>query len=600
MPKNKNIPINYVSRDFGSIKEDLIKHAKRYYPQVYRDFSEASFGSFLMDIVSYVGDNLSYYVDFQANESFMDTAIELDNIRRHARTLGYEYASTKCAYGTVSLFILVPSNTDGSSPTSDYIPILRKGASFSSPDGTSFILLEDVDFSRANNDIVAAKFNDITGNTTFYAIRAYAQVRSGKNSNITVDLTNEDFSRFRKVRIGENTITDIISCVDSEGNEWYQVENLSQEIVYKDFTNPTAKIDGVPSILKPIIAARRFVVERTETGLYAQFGHGNENSDKLTGILDPSRVAISLHGRRNITNNSFDPNELISNNKLGLSPSGKKLHFSCSLNEKRFTGVPANSINSVNNKTFYFENKANLDGITMRSVISSLEVTNPDPIVGDATTIGPTEIKQRARATYARQGRVITAKDYESLVYQMPGHFGSVRRCAVIGDPRATNKMVSLYVISEDSSGHLVSTNKIIKQNVKSWLSKYRPLNDVVEILDPKVVNFGIEFHAVSSPHYDQSAVMSIVLEEIKEYFSDILDIGEPIYINRLWSVINKVDGIVDLKKLKIFNLKNGKYSNITLDFDKILSRDGTYIKTPKNVIMELKYPSLDIKGVIK
>ena len=61
-------PINYTSRDFGSIKNDLENYAKRYYPSTFKDFSEASFGSLMMDMVAYVGDQLSFYADFQAND----------------------------------------------------------------------------------------------------------------------------------------------------------------------------------------------------------------------------------------------------------------------------------------------------------------------------------------------------------------------------------------------------------------------------------------------------------------------------------------------------------------------------------------------------
>ena len=69
-------PIKYTSRDFDSIKRDLIEHAKRYYPDTYKDFNEASFGSLMLDTVSYIGDILSFYVDYQVNESFFDSAIE--------------------------------------------------------------------------------------------------------------------------------------------------------------------------------------------------------------------------------------------------------------------------------------------------------------------------------------------------------------------------------------------------------------------------------------------------------------------------------------------------------------------------------------------
>ena len=225
--------------------------------------------------------------------------------------MGYSFESAKAAYGTISLFVLVPSNADGSAPDMTYVPVLKKGATFRSSAGIGYTLLGDVDFSLPNNDIVAARFDSNSGNTTYYAIRSHGLVMSGTKRQVIIDLTEEDFTRFTRVYLGNNTITDVESCIDSEGNEWYEVEHLTQEVVYKEVINKDAKSDGVPSVLKPMVAARRFKVDRDETGVYAQFGFGNEQSDKLTGIVDPSRVSLNLHGKRNIVKSSFDPSELI-------------------------------------------------------------------------------------------------------------------------------------------------------------------------------------------------------------------------------------------------------------------------------------------------
>ena len=152
MPKKKHIPIKYTSRDFVSIKTELIEHARRYYSDVYKDFSVASFGSLVLDTVSYVGDVLSFYLDYQANESFMETAIEASNVRRHAKNLGYTYVANTNSFGMVSLYIVVPSNSDGSAPNFAYIPILQAGSIFTSTDGVEYTLTEDVDFNDPKND----------------------------------------------------------------------------------------------------------------------------------------------------------------------------------------------------------------------------------------------------------------------------------------------------------------------------------------------------------------------------------------------------------------------------------------------------------------
>ena len=300
MPKNKNIPIKYTNRDFDTIKQDLIEYAKRYYPDTYKDFSDASFGSMVLDMVAYVGDNISFYLDYQANESFLDTAVEFTNIRKHAKSLGYSFAGVPVSYGLATFFILVPANADGTTIDTTYTPVLKKNSTFRSSSGVSFVLLEDVDFADPRNEIVEALYNSTTGGVTYFAIRAYGQVSSGKLETIEINLNNATFEKFRKVKIGDSDITEVVSVVDAEGNVYYEVDYLSQETIMIETTNPTALSDGVRSIMKPFVTARRFVLEQDNTGTFLQFGFGSEDDDDA-GLSDPSAVAINLHARNAIT-----------------------------------------------------------------------------------------------------------------------------------------------------------------------------------------------------------------------------------------------------------------------------------------------------------
>ena len=326
MPKkNDYVSIKYTSRDFESIKSDLVEYAKRYYPETYKDFSEASFGSLLLDTVAYVGDVLSYYVDYSVNESFIDTAIEYDNVRKHARSLGYKFSGVPTSYGTITLFILVPSNSDGTAPDTSYLPILKRGASFSSDSGGTFTLTEDVDFNSSDSEIVAARFDSSTGQTTYFAVKASGQVSSGVFEKVKVDLTSAAYERFRRIKVGSTSISEIVSVIDSDGNEYYEVDFLSQEVIFLETTNQSAADDGVRSILKPFVATRRFVVEQDDTGTYIQFGFGSETADDQSGLAEPSRVGLNLHGRRQITNSSFDPTKMLGTNKLGVSPQSTTL-----------------------------------------------------------------------------------------------------------------------------------------------------------------------------------------------------------------------------------------------------------------------------------
>ena len=143
--KNKKVPIRYTSRDFNSIKTDLVNYAKRYYPNTFKDFNEASFGSLMLDTVSYVGDVMSFYLDYQVNESFLDTANEYENVVKLTRQMGYKYRGRPAAHGFVCFYVLVPSDATGLSVDSSYVPILKRGSQVISDSGESYLTTQDVE-----------------------------------------------------------------------------------------------------------------------------------------------------------------------------------------------------------------------------------------------------------------------------------------------------------------------------------------------------------------------------------------------------------------------------------------------------------------------
>ena len=598
MSKLKNTPIKYTSRDYDSIKNDLIEHAKRYYPQQWKDFSQSTVNSLLIDSVAYVGDVLSFYLDYAVNESFLDTSIEYDNIRKHARSLGYKYSGSPSSYGIITLYCIVPANGNGTAPDNLYLPIIARGTQFTAKSGGVFSLTEDVRFDNANNEVVAARFNTANGATTHFAVKAYGQVVSGVFQRITVDLSDSAFQRFRRIRIGGGTITEIISITDGDGNKYYQVENLAQEVVFEETTNPTAATDGVRSIIKPYVASRRFVMEQDDTGTFIQFGFGSE-SDPQSGLADPSQVAIKMHGQRTISDLTFDPSKLLQTDKLGISPSGTTLSIVVKTNTEFNTNASAHSLTTITNRIVLFENEDQLSTTKKLDVTTSLEATNEDPIVGNTETITSDELRQRAKTYYSSQNRAVTKQDYISMIHSMPSKFGSVKRVSIANDPSATNRRIAMYLISEDADGKLVTANSRIKSNVKNWIMQYKSLNDVIDIYDAKVVNFGIDFKVTLDERFSSTSVLGKCIDRLKEFYSNQLYIGEPVYITALYTILGKVEGVSDVRKVSVFQKSGGSYSATRIDFDEALSRDGTYINTPKNVIMELKYPTTDIRGTL-
>lgn len=596
MPKKPLI--KYTSRDFNSIKQDLVEHAKRYYPNSYNDFNDSSFGSMLFDSVAYVGDMLSFYLDLQTNESFLETSLDFNNIRKLASQMGYNFYGNPSAYGVATFFILVPANSTGLGPDTTYIPILKTKSKIKTTNAATFTLTEDVDFNDPTTEVVAARFDELTGKPTFYALRTFGQVKSGNEFYKDIDIGN--YTKFLRVRVTTSAINDILSVFDSEGHEYYQVDHLSQEVVYRETTNPNAVSDNVRSIIKPFVASRRFVVDQNETGTYLQFGYGTESEIDKNGLVDPSEVMLQMSGKNYVTDTAFDPVKFMGTDKFGIVPSSTTLRVSYGTNDVSNVTVPINGFSEVSNAKMEFPNDlTSPNAATQLTVRSSIEVSNDERIVVETTIPTVDEIRYRAYATFSAQNRIVTKNDYEAYVYQMPAKFGRVSRVNVVNDPSGINKRLAMYVISKDYEGYYLTTNSTVKSNLKVWLNKNKMMTDNIDIFDAKIINVGFNFKYAAEPGFSKTSVQASVNSAVKSLLSEKLYIGEPIYITTLYQTINRVQGVVDTLKVTPIIKNSGNYSNLGLIVDDILSKDGTFLKCPKNCVFEIKFLDQDLKGTI-
>ena len=594
---DKKTLINYTNRDFNSIKRDLENHAKVYYPDTYKDFSENSFGSYVIDAVSYVGDMLSFYLDYQVNESFLDTAIEYDNVRRLSKQYGYKYTSRPAAYGIVAFYILVPANTSGLGPDLQYVPILKTGGEVQSQGNTTFVLTEDVDFNDGKNEVAAARFDDDTGKPTHYAIKAHGQIKSTVLFRTTVDVG--DYARFSRVRIGPDYISEIKSVLDSEGHEYYEVDHLTQDIVYVETTNPNAKADGVRSILKPRIVPRRFCLKQESGGTFLQFGYGSDEEVNVTDVTDPSQVSLKMSGRPYINDYAFDPTKLLDSNTLGVVPANTTLTILYYANTDDSVNVNAGELNIVSRTAFDFVNQVGTSTESNKNFVrNSIEVANENPIVGNTSLPSAEEIKYRSYAAYASQNRSVTKNDYEIYCYMMPSKFGSVKRASIVNDPSATNRRLSLYVCGEDSEFNLITLNSVVKENLKVWLNKNRMLNDSIDVYDAKILNVGFDYEIIVDPTKDKLEVLNAVGIRLRRELVDKFYIGEPFYITKVYNIINKTKGVIDTKNVRMKLMRGPKYKSASVSIQQMLSKDGTYLKTPRNVIIEILDFNTDIRGI--
>ena len=595
--QKKIIPINYTNREFEGVRKDLLQIAERFYPDSFQDFSQASFGSMMVDSVAYVADQLSFYLDYNVNETFLDTAYQYENIIRHGRVLGYKDTGRASTFGKVALYVLVPATTTGLGPDTGYIPILKKGTKFSSTTGQGYVLTENVDFSDASNQIIAARSNTTTGAPTYYAIKAYGNVVSGRFG--TERVTVGSYERFKKITLSTPNISEIISVFDIEGNEYYEVEYLAQDLIFKEVSNNNYKNDNVPSILKPFLVSRKFVVERSRSSTTLQFGSGKSGETDI--VADPAAVALDVFGKTYITQTTFDPSKLTKNDSMGVVPSDTTLIVSFRTTNPSNSNLAAGALSNINSVLADFEDRTALNETTVAEVLASFEVSNEEPIVGDVTNPTSDELKRRIFDTFPTQNRAVTQADYENMIYRMPSKFGSIKRCSAQRDPDSRRRNLNIYVISEDSFGNLTVSNSIIKNNLKTWMNNYRMLSDTIDVLDAFIINYGIEFIVRPSIGADRFTLIDTCIQVLaSKYSSEKLFIGEPISISDVYTTLAAVEGVMGVSSVKIVNKSGTNYSAVQFDINEGTSPDGSSVIVPKNAVAELKYPSVDIVGKIK
>lgn len=593
-------PINYTSRDFEAIKDDLVNYAKRYYPTTFKDFNEASFGSLMMDLVAYVGDQLSFYADYQTNESFLDSAIEFGNIVRLAESLGYRYPGAPRSTGQCSFYIIVPANTNTRGPDLSYLPILEAGTVLGSSGGGSFTLTENVDFTDASNKITVARVDTTSGNPTYFAVKAFGQVVSGQRFSETITIGN--YQRFLKLKLDKTNITEVISVVDSQGNEYYEVDHLSQDIIFKELVNTDSTRTAVPYIMRTVPVPRRFVIERDiADNTYLQFGYGS--AENITGdlIADPASVTLNVTGRNYITDQTFDPTKLIESDKFGVVPVNTVLTVEYTANNSDTVNAPVGAISSVVNPRYRFANQASLAQNAVADVIASLEVENETPILGDTSPLTPEEIRTQAFGSQAAQNRAVTKNDYINLSYRMPAKFGKIKRVNIVRDKDSAKRNLNIYVLSENSSGNMIVPNSVLKQNLKEWLNSYRMINDTIDILDGQIINIGINFEVLPELNANRYEVLQDCVEKLQnEYLNVKFNIGEAVYISEIYKLLNDVPGVVDTTNVEIINKTSTGYSDYEYDILENMSDDGRFLKIPEDSVAEVLYPGIDVSGVVR
>ena len=344
---------------------------------------------------------------------------------------------------------------------------------------------------------------------------------------------------------------------------------------------------------------RRFTVFNRGNSTNIKFGYGSESSLRTDNTTHPSNVILKMHGRDYESDLGFDPSKLLETEKFGIAPANTTLTVTYRTNTTDNVNVATRGLTNIIEPLFVFKSEAT-NNTKIAFVRDSLEIVNESPITGDVSVPTLVELKQRINDTFATQNRAVTADDYEALIYRMPTKFGSIKRAKIIRDQDSFKRNLNLYLLSEDSNGKLITSSQVLKNNVKTWINQYRMINDTIDMLDPRIINIQINFVAVVDYSQDKLEALNVAITEIQDMFTENLDIGQPIYITKIYDKLNNLEEIVDVTNVQITNVSSGKYSSESLNIRHYISADGRILYAPENAIYELKYPNLDIKGTVK
>ena len=612
MAVNRNV--SYLNRDFNSFRSSLINFSQTYFPNTYTDFSPASPGVMFMEQAAYVGDVLSFYLDNQVQENFVQYARQTDNLYDLAYMFGYKPRVTGLATADVEVFQLVPAKASGSyqAPDFDYTVTVEENTVLTSNDArpTNFLIENPIDFSISSSEdpteVSVAQTSG--GNPTYYLLKKTRPASSGTITTSTFSFGAAE--EFPTITINATNISHIIDIVDSDGNTWYEVDYLGQDFVYDRLKNtnvndPNNSSDAgdTPYILKLKKIQRRFVTRFLDNEtLQIQFGSGDPSLTDEEIIPNPNNVGLGLPQGVSKLNTAYSPVNFIFSNSYGIAPSNTTLTVRYLTGGGVAANVAANSLTTINTANTRFNN-ASLNAVTAQYVFDSIAVNNPGAADGGRAGDSVEELRNNIAASYGTQLRAVTTDDYTVRALSMPSEFGVIAK-AHVQKPNLSDQSsatVEAYVLSYDINKNLQTASTALKRNLKTYLNQYRMVGDSVEIKNAFVINIGVSFEIITLPNVNNNEVLTNCLNSLRDHFNiDNWAINQPILLSRIRVMLDQIAGVQTVRSVTISNKAGTSlgYSQYAYDINSATQNDIVYPSIDPS-IFEVKNPNVDITGRI-
>ena len=569
--------INYTSKDFSTIKSDLIEYTKAYFPNTYKDFNETSPGMMLIELSSYVGDVLSYYVDYNYKENVLSTATEKRNVRRLAEFLGYKTPNKTPSVVRlkVTTDIGVGSNGDPDYGDANVVNI-ASGLQIKSNIDSELIFetTGDIDFTISGSietPLISAPSLDGNGLANGYTLTRYVRAVSGETKSKSFTITSP--TKFLELDLSEDNIIEILNVTDSSGQKWYEVDYLAQERILKETHYGDAddrdtgydqgdgiddnSLISIPYTVDYITTNKKFVkkfdVDTDSTKL--MFGNGlyrfNVSGSSQSSIFSTvEQAGLTLNGVPNESINAGVSDLITSNNlNMGETPTNTILTVQYRVGGGPDSNAQLGELTNVTNTP---------SGVT-------ISVTNDEPATGGTDGQTVDEIRNNASAFFSSQLRCVTRQDYQSRILNLPAKFGNIAKCYV----ERIDDQGGLFVstLSYNQNKQLVQTPELVLTNIMTYLNQYRMINDHLTfgytlsstLFSGYLINFGVKFQVNVDRRFNKSDIKVQVINTIKDFFKvEKMQFRQSINMNDLQYNILGLDGVIGIKELKLFQDGSG------------------------------------------
>ncbi len=587
----KALQRSYLTKGFEEFRVELLNYARTYFPDKIQDFSEASVGGMLLDFAAIVGDSLSFYMDHQFNELNPNTAVERKNIESHIRRAGIKAVPSSPSIAEVTFELRVELLPNSSQINTNQLPKILKNIKLGSARGIDFYLLENVDFTNLKTEDIKLINNSVT--IPYAIVSKKALAVSGNRETISFNIGSN--SQFPTISLPNRNVTMIEKVVDDLNNEYYEVEFLTQDTIYK-----ASSIENNENKFYEVIPAPyRYVREdQLTSGITTiRFGSGDKDSIMQPSLIqDPTKSVLSLYGRDYFPKFSFDPGSLLKTNSLGIAPKGN-VYVTYSYGGGLNHNIPAYSINKVTDFSYIVFNET-VTADEKDFIINNMSVYNETATTGGLNGLTFQQLQGQLNNAIKMQNRIVNYQDLLSKIYSMPSSFGKVSKVALEDDP-GNIYAKNLYVLCFDENEKLTFANDLLKRNLSNYLNEFRLIGDSLNILDAKIFNIRVELFIRIKDGLDPELISNNVKARIQDYFiTKQFEINQPIILDEIYNIAINTNGVYSISNSKKNFIKQikGAYSSDDPRYDGIVYYSNENINIQQQIYKDVLYP---IKGGI-